>query len=155
MSLVRKWSAMRAPRWRETLAGAVFVLVLAGSFQPFYVRVFLLDRDALAARIDSLRFGRMPEIRPFLHSVERRTEMGESVALVTPFSWHQGYEYAFYRASYVLAGRTVLPVITPTGRSISQNVKNADVVAAWQVDLDPGQFEVLWRGDGGTLARPR
>lgn len=147
---------MRAVRWRELLAGAIFILVLAGSFQPFYLRVLLDDRVALAERIDFLRFGKMPGIRSFLQSVESRTEKGDSVALVTPFSgWNLGYEYAFYRASYVLAGRTVLPVMTPAGDSIPRNLKNADVVAAWQVDLDPRHFEILWRGDGGILARPR
>jgi hypothetical protein len=143
-------------RPRELLAGTIFVLLVAGSFQPFYLKVLVLDRDALAEKIDFLRFGMLPEIRPFLESVERRTAEGESVALVTPADgWMLGYRYAFYRASYVLAGRTVLPVMTPAGSSIPQNLKNADVVAAWQVELNPALFEILWRGDGGTLARPR
>ncbi len=141
---------------RKLLGAFCFILLFVGAVEPLYVRIFFMDRTILADGIGSLRYGKMPEIRPFLEEVARRSEPGMSVAIVIPGAeWDQGYEYAFYRAGYVLAGRTVLPVITPDNRSIPANLSGADLVAAWRTTLDSRRFEVLWEGAGGVLARPR
>lgn len=145
---------MNASRWRLIGSIVALVLLLGGSFQLDYLRVLLADRDAVARRIDHLRFGKMPEIRGYLEAVEAKTSRGESVALLIPApGWNQGYEYAFYRAAYVLAGRTVLPVMTPAGDPIPGNLERADLIAAWRVPLDPSRFEIVWRGHDGVLAR--
>ncbi|MBW3670481.1 MAG: hypothetical protein KY432_02280 [Acidobacteria bacterium] len=142
--------------WSRIVSGLVLALLLTASFQVDYLRVLGVDRSSLASRIDHLRFGKLPEIRAFLHEVARRTEPGDSIALVIPASdWNRGYEYAFYRAAYVAAGRTVLPVMTPAGNPIPQNMETADFVAAWRVSLDETRFEIIWQGEGGVLARSR
>ena len=140
---------------RKLLGLLCFVLLFLGTAEPQYVRIFFMDRVRLADGIGSARFGKMPEIRPFLEEVDRRSEPGMSVAIVIPnLEWSQGYEYAFYRAGYVLAGRTVLPVIAPDNRAIPANLSGADLVAAWRTDLDSRRFEIVWEGAGGVLARP-
>jgi len=144
----------RLIQWRRAFAVLSFSLILAGAFEVHYLTILFADRFSLADRVGQLRYGKLPEIRPFLEEVERRTDRGTEIALVTPArTWNQGYEYAFYRAAYVLAGRTVLPVMTPDDRPIIGNLERADLVAAWGVELDPERFSVIWRGAGGTLAR--
>lgn len=131
-------------------------MILAGALEYHYIQIFFIDRVALDRRIADLRFGKMPEISPFLHEVERHTEPGQKIALVIPSrKWHEGYEYAFLRAAYVLAGRTVLPVVWTDDRFISKNLRSADLVAAWHVEMNPGRFTVVWRGAGGALYRER
>ena len=141
--------------WRSAVAVVAFALILAGGFETNYLTIFFTDRTALAEKVGHLRFGKLPEIRPFLEAVKERTEPGQKIALVIPSArWNEGYEYAFYRAAYVLAGRTVLPVITPDNRMIEGNFERADLIAAWGVEPNPGRFTVEWRGEGGSLARP-
>lgn len=134
----------------------VLALILVGSFQWTYLRVFLVDQGELADRMEVLRFGKMPEIRGFLDEVEKRTSPGESIALVVPApDWNRGYEYAFYRASYVLAGRTVLPVMNPAGHPLPSNLERADYIAAWRAEVDPERFDIVWRERDGVLARTK
>ena len=62
------------------------------------------------------------------------------------------YPYAYYRASYFLTGREVLPVIDPrTGEPIPANASAARYVAAF--GDAPASGELVWKGEGGALYR--
>ncbi|HEX7190161.1 MAG TPA: hypothetical protein VF381_01210, partial [Thermoanaerobaculia bacterium] len=68
----------------------------------------------------------------FLESVRARTKRGDTIALVVPNTgWERGYGYAYYRASYFLAGREVLPVIDRKNVPQPQNAARAKYVATW------------------------
>lgn len=68
----------------------------------------------------------------FLESVRARTKRGDSIALVVPNArWDRGYAYAFYRASYYLAGREVLPVLDRDDVPQPQNLARARYVATF------------------------
>jgi len=68
----------------------------------------------------------------FLESVRARTKRGDSIALVVPNTrWERGYSYAYYRASYFLAGREVLPVIDKDDVPQPQNLARAKYVATF------------------------
>ena len=77
----------------------------------------------------------------FLEGVRARTKPGDTIALVVPgSSWDRGYSYAYYRASYFLTGREVLPVIDSDDTPQPGNLARAKCV-------------VVWRRSGGTLLR--
>jgi hypothetical protein len=68
----------------------------------------------------------------FLESVRARTKRGDSIALVVPNAgWDRGYAYAYYRASYFLAGREVLPAIGRDDVPLQQNLARARYVATF------------------------
>jgi hypothetical protein len=68
----------------------------------------------------------------FLESVRARTKRGDSIALVVPnATWERGYSYAYYRATYFLAGREVLPVIDTHDVPQPENLARARYVATF------------------------
>ncbi|HEY8133496.1 MAG TPA: hypothetical protein VII12_16590, partial [Thermoanaerobaculia bacterium] len=82
------------------------------------------------------------------------TQNGDSVVIVVPMlKWDEGYSYAYYRASYFLAGREVLPLVTPDDRPHPENVRTARYIAGWHMRRQPGLGEVVWEGEGGVLLR--
>jgi hypothetical protein len=107
--------------------------------------------SAFAARPDRL----WPQFPRFIEEVRARTNNGDSIALVVPsLDWDQGYSYAFYRASYLLAGREVLPVATADRALHPENFRSAKYVAVWGREFPPTQTRtVMWRGEGGVLLR--
>ena len=94
-----------------------------------------------------------PQYPRFLEGVRAHTLPGDTIALVVPImNWDDGYCYAYYRASYFLTGREVLPLVDARNRQYPRNFRAARYIAAFGVTLrTPG--EVLWHGDGGTLLR--
>ena len=52
-----------------------------------------------------------------------------SAVIVPIMRWETGYSYAFYRASYFLTGREVLPVVTPDNGRLPQNFRAAKYIA--------------------------
>jgi hypothetical protein len=87
----------------------------------------------------------------FLEAVRAHTKPGDSIALLVPAAhWDLGYSYAYYRASYFLTGREVLPVIDRDDSVQPQNFESAKYVAAWRRTVRP-PMRVVWSGDGGAL----
>ncbi len=108
-------------------------------------------RRAMTARPDE--GGWWPDYPRFLQAVRERTAQGDSIALFVPtLSWEGGYSYAYYRASYFLAGREVLPVIMPGDGRVPANVTRARYVAIWHGRPRDGS-RVVFAGFGGTLVR--
>lgn len=90
----------------------------------------------------------------FLTAVASRTSPGQSIVIAAPMGgWGSGYAYAYYRASYLLAGRRVIPLMDKDDRMYYERLSDGDLVAFWGKGVPPGPYEVVWRGSGGVLYR--
>ena len=127
---------------RRRLALLIFLALTLLAIDP------LLLRDGTVARPVVKQAAEVPDtiwpgFAEFLGEVRRRTPRGASIAIVVQTQkWDEGYAFAFYRASYLLAGREVLPVVTPEGRELRENLARAQYVA-------------VWNGRGGELRKRR
>lgn len=133
---------------------AAFLAIVAASinpmplFVPFYGRARL---EPLFKRYDPPKW---QEYAPFLYGVRAHTRGGETVAVLVPTpKWDPGYAYAYYRASYLLAGREVLPLMDTDGRVVPENLLRADFVAVWHAPLPLTHRTLVWSGHGGALLR--
>jgi len=87
----------------------------------------------------------MPGLRQFLIGVDSRTPPGARIAICVPYTeWDGGYGYAYYRSSYLLPGKQVVPIA---------NAGAADYVACWHMRPALPQFAVVWQNADGTLLR--
>jgi hypothetical protein len=69
-------------------------------------------------------------------------------------SWDNGYSYAYYRASYFLTGREVLPLVTPQNAPLQQNFRTAKYIAVFGAGLRV-PADVVWQSGRGALMRLR
>src|SRR5947208_17127379 len=103
------------PRLTRALALAAVVAIAAGAFEPFYLRIFTIDRARFATVLTELPYRKLPGVREFLLEVRERTKEGDAIAIAAPLHraprWEGGYDYLYARALYLLAGRRVVPVI--------------------------------------------
>jgi hypothetical protein len=96
-----------------------------------------------------------PDYPVFLEGVRAHTKPGDTIALIVPaMGWETGYSYAYYRASYFIAGREVLPIVTPDNARLPQNFRGAKYIAVFGVGLRT-PADVVWRGGRGALLRLR
>jgi hypothetical protein len=96
-----------------------------------------------------------PDYPLFLEGVREHTKPGDTVAVIVPaMNWDGGYSYAYYRASYFLTGREVLPLVTPHNVRLQQNFRAAKYIAVFGVGLRV-PADVVWRGGRGALLRLR
>jgi hypothetical protein len=96
-----------------------------------------------------------PDYPVFLQGVREHTKPGDTIAIIVPaMGWETGYSYAYYRASYFLTGREVLPIVTPANARLPQNFRGAKYVAVFGVGLRV-PADVVWRGGRGALLRLR
>jgi hypothetical protein len=139
---------------RRILGIVAVVTLLALLVEPRYIQLPFLDRKPIAAAF-TIRPDRLwPEFPKFLEEVRARTQNGDAIALIVPtLDWENGYSYAYYRASYFLAGREVLPVADSAGRLHPENFRAAKYAAVWGREIPAGRATVVWRGHGGTLLR--
>jgi hypothetical protein len=141
---------------QRILAALLFALILFGGLTPTLLRLPFRERGSLAAAFEALPDRFAPEYPHFLREVARRTSRGEAVAVMVPWRhWNDGYAYGYYRASYFLSGRRVIPLVDPDDTVHLQRVAEADWILSWQMPLPPDRFEVAWEGHGGLLARVR
>jgi hypothetical protein len=142
---------------RHVAAVAVFVAIVVAGIDGQYLLLPFVDRSSLAAHARSQADREWYPLYPrFLAEVRGQTKDGDSIAIVAPAQrWEDGYAFAFYRASYFLAGRTVLPVIDSRDRAHPENARAADYVAVWGRSLSVDERMVVWRGEGGALLRRR
>ena len=139
---------------RRVLGIVAVLTIVALSLELRFIQLPFLDRKALAAYF-AARPDRLWRSYPrFLDDVRALTRDGDSIALILPtLDWEKGYSYGYYRASYFLAGREVLPVADSRGALHPENFRRAQYVAVWGRELPPGRNTVVWRGDGGVLLR--
>lgn len=95
---------------------------------------------------------RAPGYAPFLAHVRAHTQHGDTIALVLSPADASRYEFAYYRASYLLAGRRVIPLFDRDGQMRRERVAEARYLALFrQTYAGPG--EIVWRGADGLLVR--
>lgn len=144
---------------RRTVASRIAAVVLYSAiaidlFTPFYFRIFFTDRDRLARSFAELPFRRTPGLRTLMEEVRRRTPPDARIALWVPMlEWGNGYAYAYYRASFLLAGRDVLPLIDDKSRPLPDSLSRAEYLVMWGGTPQLTGFERLWGDDRGSLWR--
>ena len=96
-----------------------------------------------------------PDYPLFLEGVREHTKPGDSIAIIVPvMEWDAGYMYAYYRASYFLAGREVLPLVRAGNARLPRNFRAAKYIAVFGVGLRT-PADVVWQGGRGALLRLR
>lgn len=119
----------------RVLALLAFAALAAGAFQPFYLQVLRHDWRQFGAYLTELPYRKVPGLRQLCLEADRRTPLGARILFVAP---HNGYEYAFRRAQYLLAGKEVVA----SGE--------ADYIACLPACTARG-FTTVWRGEKGAL----
>jgi len=132
------------------LAAIVVIGVATRLFQlPF------IDRAEAVRTRARTPDGSWPDYPAFLEGVREHTKPGDSIAIIVPaMTWDDGYSYAYYRASYFLTGREVLPLVKAGNVRLPQNFRGAKYVAVFGVGLRT-PADVVWRGGRGALLRLR
>jgi hypothetical protein len=139
---------------RRRFALLLFAALALLAIDPVVVRVALANRAAMH-RFFTIFPDRLwyPDYPAFLAEVRAHTQPGDTIAILVPsMRWEAGYSYAYYRASYVLAGREVLPLVQPDDSAVPENLARAKFVAAWHRNLQDPLRRVIWAGRGGALA---
>lgn len=127
-------------RWALVIA----LVIAAGAFEPFYLRIFTIDRARFRASLVELPYRKLPGLRALLVATRDRTRDGDVIAIAAPYAWDQGYEYVYARSLYTLAGRRP-----------QRFVANAAWICAYGgIPPVPG-FDVVWQSDHGALLRRR
>lgn len=126
--------------------------MVAGGTQFFFLTLPFRNTTGLAQRLQGLPDLDAPSYPAFLQEVRKRTRPGDSIAILFPVrDWNEGYAYAYYRASYFLAGRRVIPLVAPDNRLQLESLSEADYIAAW--GTLPRHLTPVWHGRGGALFR--
>jgi hypothetical protein len=138
---------------RRLLALSAFAAIVLAGIDWQYLLLPFVDRSGLAAHARREADREWYPLYPrFLNAVRANTKPGQSIAIVVPpRRWTDGYDFAFYRASYFLAGRTVLPVLDQHDALHPENLQEADCIAVWQQPFRAPDRTLVWRGEGGVL----
>jgi hypothetical protein len=140
---------------RRALTILCLAAIVASSIGVRLMQVAFVDRQPLARALDGFCDRQWPQYPHFLADLRQHTKPGDTIAVVVPaMGWDEGYSYAYYRASYFLSGREVLPLVTPDNRRLPQNFLAAKYIAAFGVRLRV-PADVIWQGDQGALLRLR
>ena len=95
---------------------------------------------------------RWPQYPRFLEGVREHTAPGDRIAIAPLVGAPaESYPFTYYRASYFLPDRVVIPVFDPrSGKPIPGNLQTVKFIAVFG---ESGEVSVAWRGSGGTLYR--
>lgn len=139
---------------RRPLYAILLAAMLLGGFEPFFFRVFFADRAVAGVELTEAPDRAAPGYAAFLREVRNRTPEGARVAIVVPMRrWSGGYEYAYYRASYALTAREVIPLVDRDDAAHLERLRGADYVAAWRMSPRIPGFVRIWDGEGSALLR--
>ena len=91
----------------------------------------------------------------FVLEVDRSTPQKTRIAIALPFrAWEGGYGYRYYRASYLLPGRQLVPLLAPDrDEPRPGNVALADYLVVWHGRPRVPGFTEVWTTADGTLLR--
>jgi hypothetical protein len=143
---------MRVRSPRPILAVLCFAAIVLARVEPELLSLPFVDRAPLAKALAHGADRDTPEYARFLEGVRSRTAKDSSIVILFPrLGWSEGYSYAYYRASYLLAGREVLPLVTPQDLRLPQNLALARYMASWRTPLPPTAHRPIWEGEGGML----
>ena len=132
---------------RAAIAGLLFAMIAIGA----------LDRSPWSRILgDAYPDGLSSDYPQFLEEVARRTAPGDTIAILVPMkSWSRGQAYAYYRASYFLAGRKVIPLLNADDSWHPKRLLEARYVAVWKMQPLAGPYTRVWSGHSGFLLRRR
>jgi len=136
----------------------LFAALVAGGIRGSMLRLLLpphrppdvagpqdgVDRQPLRFRNDPTD----ADLLRFFGVLQTMTHRGERVGLLMN-GRHSGFSYMYWRASYELPGRTVLPpmnLLAPEG---------ADVVGLWGEGWGDPRFDLVWAEGRGAILRRR
>ncbi len=130
------------------------VLLIAASWEKFYFSVPFSSRERLAEQLTLLPYSKLPGLRGLLQQSDRLTKPGDVIVLAIPASrWDQGYEYAYARSLYPLAGRTVIPLVGESGGPDPRALGRADWVICLQSSIRAPGFALAESSSSGTIHR--
>ena len=138
---------------RRILSAAGLILLALGSVDLFYFR--FLTPQLLRSRpfYAALAYRQTPGLQQFMLEVRERTPPGARVAFWSRYQeWGRGYSFSHMRASYLVGGRYLLPLVTEEGPA-PQTLLESDWIASWGDDRDFPGFERQWSGEDGVLWR--
>ncbi|HXH39941.1 MAG TPA: hypothetical protein VNN08_15025 [Thermoanaerobaculia bacterium] len=140
---------------RRALTFLALAAILAMCVEARLLEMPFVDRKPYARALAVYPDRQWPQYPRFLTGVREHTKPGDSIAVVVPaMGWDDGYSYAYYRASYFLTGREVLPLVNPQNGRIPPNFRAARYIAAFGVRLRV-PADVIWQGQDGALLRLR
>jgi hypothetical protein len=137
----------------RALAALALAALVATRIDPRLLELPFVDRSAQARSLALYPDRQWPGYPRFLEGVRAHTRPGDTIAIIVPATrWDDGYSYAYYRASYFLTGREVLPVLDLHDVGHPENLSAARFIAAFgMAPTEPAQ--AVWSGEGGTLYR--
>ena len=139
---------------RQILAAICLLALVLLRVEPRLIRIPFGGREQLARGFAGYADRLWPQFPRFLQGVSAHTAPGDRIAIVVPsMQWDRGYSYAYYRASYLLPGRIVLPLVDAQDHLHPENFQAATYVAAWRSSMPQGRNRVAWSGEGGVLLR--
>lgn len=123
------------------------IAMAVGAFQPFYLTGWRQDWSTVEAMLTELPFRKVPGLRSLCVEADRRIPAGARVLFAMPPDVSvEGYDYAFGRAHYLLAGKELVP------RS-QRSPGRIDYVLCWNRCAPPPGFALVWESREGSLAR--
>ena len=136
-------------------AYVILAALVAGGFEPMYVRIFAVDGASWRAAMTELPYRKLAGLRRLMIDVDRSTPRGSRIAIALPFrQWEEGYGYGYYRTSYLLPGKQVIPLLAlDRDEPRPDNLRLADYIVVWRGKLDVKGFTVVWSTPDGTLLR--
>lgn len=139
---------------RRALAAAALAAIVATRVEPVLLEMPFVDRSASALAYEQFPDRLWPQYPRFLEGIRAHTQPGDAIAIAVPaVDALETYPYAYYRASYFLTGREVVPLMDArSGESLAQNAALARYIAVFG-DAPPPSTDVVWRGEGGALYR--
>jgi hypothetical protein len=140
---------------RRALTFLSLAAIVAMCVEARLLQLPFVDRKPYARALVVYPDRQWPQYPRFLDGVRAHTQSGDTIAVVVPaMGWDDGYSYAYYRASYFLTGREVLPLVNPQNGRIPPNFRAAKYIAAFGVRLRV-PADVVWQGQDGALVRLR
>jgi hypothetical protein len=128
--------------------------MLIGGFEPFFFDVYFADRAEASRLLTEGPDQAAPGYAAFLSEVRQQTPPDARVAIFVPMrKWDGGYQYAYYRASYALVPREVIPLVDPDDEAHLGRVDRADYVASWRMAPEIPGFVRVWEADGNALLK--
>jgi hypothetical protein len=135
------------------IAAFLCLLAIVGfRLEPRLMQLPFIDRRPVIDLLANYADGEWKQYPRFLQRIRAYTRPGDSIAIVAPaMKWDDGYSYAYYRGSYFLAGREVLPLVTADDRPHVENFYRARYIATWRGKVPPGRYKVICQAEGGAL----
>jgi hypothetical protein len=141
--------------FRRAASAIAFAAILIGGFESYYLRVFRERPSRVRPILTELPYRKMPGLRELLIGANARTPQGASIAILVPYSsWEGGYGYAYYRSSYLLPGKQVIPLLRlGEDKSDAENLGHADYLVCWGGVPPVAGFATIWQTAAGMLLR--